>query len=486
MEKLDQRKSIWSWALYDWANSAFATTVMAGFFPLFFKEYWADPGNPNESTFYLGMANSIASIIIAALAPFLGAIADRGTAKKKLLFLFAFLGIIMTGGLWVVAEGHWQMAALFYVLAAMGFSGGNIFYDSLLPNIASEKKVDYTSSLGLALGYIGGGLLFLLNVIMFQKPELFGFIDGEIASLARQINDETLSFEQVKAIIMGLGDSYVQLKADFSAMTGSELDLLKQVTSRLSLAEADAIKTSFLTVGIWWTVFSIPIALWVKEPKLYEPVGIGKAIGLGWEQLIDTLRDIRHLKVVGMFLFAYWLYIDGVDTIVKMAVDYGMSLGFPSDSLIKALLMVQFIAFPAALMYNWFAAKIGIKKAILIAILGYSIITFLGYFMAEEWHFYILAVLIGLFQGGIQALSRSLYTRIIPLKKSAEFFGFYNMLGKFAAVIGPALMGTITLMTGNVRYGILSILSLFILGAYFLMKVNIEEGKQMADEFLSK
>ena len=187
-----------------------------------------------------------------------------------------------------------------------------------------------------------------------------------------------------------------------------------------------------------------------------------------------------------MFLFAYWLYIDGVDTIVKMAVDYGMSLGFPSDSLIKALLMVQFIAFPAALMYNWFAAKIGIKKAILIAILGYSIITFLGYFMAEEWHFYILAVLIGLFQGGIQALSRSLYTRIIPKKKSAEFFGFYNMLGKFAAVIGPALMGIITLWTGNARYGILSILSLFILGAYFLMKVNIEEGKQMADEFLSK
>jgi|TARA_B100001079_G_C16379243_1_gene501228 UMF1 family MFS transporter len=427
VEKLDQRKSIWSWALYDWANSAFATTVMAGFFPLFFKEYWADPGNPNESTFYLGMANSIASIIIAALAPFLGAIADRGTAKKKLLFLFAFLGIIMTGGLWIVAQGHWQMAALFYVLAAMGFAGGNIFYDSLLPHIASGEKVDYTSSLGFALGYIGGGLLFLLNVIMFQKPELFGIPDG-----------------------------------------------------------ATAIKYSFLTVAVWWAVFSIPIALWVKEPKIYEPVGIGKAIGLGWKQLSDTLRDIRHLKVVGMFLFAYWLYIDGVDTIVKMAVDYGMSLGFPSDSLIKALLMVQFIAFPAALMYNWFAAKIGIKKAILIAILGYSIITFLGYFMAEEWHFYILAVLIGLFQGGIQALSRSLYTRIIPKKKSAEFFGFYNMLGKFAAVIGPALMGIITLWTGNARYGILSILSLFILGAYFLMKVNIEEGKQMADEFLSK
>ncbi len=424
---LDQRKSIWGWSMYDWANSAFATTVMSGFFPLFFKGYWANPDNPAESTFYLGLANSIGSIIVAALAPFLGAIADRGSAKKKFMYMFAFLGIIMTGGLWMVQQGQWQMAVLFYVIATIGFSGGNIFYDSLLPGVASEKKVDYTSSLGFAMGYIGGGLLFLVNVVMYLKPELFGIPDG-----------------------------------------------------------ATAIRISFVSVAVWWAVFTIPIWLWVDEPEIYEPVGMGAAIGLGWKQLKDTLKDIRHLKVVGMFLLAYWLYIDGVDTIVRMAVDYGMSLGFPSSALITALLMVQFIAFPSALLYNYFATKIGLKPAILVGISGYGVITFLGYFMAEEWHFYTLAAMIGLFQGGIQALSRSMYTRLIPAEKAAEFFGFYNMLGKFAAVIGPAMMGTITLITGNIRYGILSILVLFVLGAYFFMKVNIEEGQKMAREYLAK
>ncbi|OQY30975.1 MAG: MFS transporter [Chloroflexota bacterium] len=421
-----QRRSINAWAMYDWANSAFATTVMAGFFPLFFKEYWANPNNPTESTFYLGMANSIASIIIAILAPFLGAVADRGSAKKKFLFTFALLGIVATGGLWFVSQGYWQLAVMLYVAATVGFSGGNIFYDSLLPSVASGKKVDYASSLGFALGYIGGGLLFLVNVIMFQKPALFGIPDG-----------------------------------------------------------GTAIRISFISVAVWWAIFSIPTALWVKEPKIHEPVKLGAAFALGWKQLISTLQDIRHLKVIGLFLLAYWLYIDGVDTIVRMAVDYGMTLGFPSSALIIALLMVQFIAFPAALLYNWFASKIGLKKAIFIAISGYGVITFLGFLMMKEWHFYALAAMIGLFQGGIQALSRSFYTRLIPKAKSAEFFGFYNMLGKFAAVIGPALMGSITVITGNARYGILSLLSLFILGAFFLAKVNIEEGQKMAQTYLS-
>ena len=176
-----ERKAIWGWAMYDWANSAFATTVMAGFFPLFFKAYWANPGNPSESTFYLGMANSIASIIVAMLAPFLGAIADQGTSKKKFLIIFAFLGIVMTGGLWMVAQGFWQMAVLLYVLATVGFSGSNLFYDSLLPGIAPEEKVDYVSSLGFALGYVGGGILFLINVVMYLQPEIFGIPNSATA-----------------------------------------------------------------------------------------------------------------------------------------------------------------------------------------------------------------------------------------------------------------------------------------------------------------
>jgi UMF1 family MFS transporter len=373
------------------------------------------------------MANSIASIIVALFAPFLGAIADQATAKKKFLFTFAYLGIVMTGGLWIVDKGYWQMAVLFYVLAALGFSGSNIFYDSLLPGVASEKKVDYVSSLGFGMGYIGGGILFLLNVIMYLKPEFFGIPDG-----------------------------------------------------------ATAIRLSFVTVAVWWAVFSIPVAIWVKEPEIHESVGIVSAVSLGWKQLKQTFKEIRHLKVVGIFLLAYWFYIDGVDTIVKMAVDYGVTLKFPDSALITALLMVQFIAFPCALLFSLLSKKIGVKQSVMAGIIGYGIITFLAYFMSQMWHLYTLAALVGLFQGGIQALSRSLYTRIIPKEKSAEFFGFYNMLGKFAAVIGPAMMGTITLMTGNIRYGIISIVLLFILGGFFLLKVNIEEGSRMAREYLSK
>ena len=417
----ENKRAVWSWAFYDWANSAYSTTVMAGFFPLFFKEYWADPNNPSQSTFYLGMANSIASMVVAALAPLLGSVADQGSAKKKFLTFFAFLGVIMTGGLWMVAQGNWQMAVLFYVIATIGFASGNVFYDALLPGLASEERVDAVSSLGFGIGYLGGGLLFLVNVFMYLKPELFGIPDG-----------------------------------------------------------ATAIKLSFLSVAVWWAVFTIPLILFVPEPKNYENIDFNNAIRMGWVQLVQTFKEIRNMKVVGTFLLAYWFYIDGVDTIIRMAVDYGMSLNFPGESLIIALLIVQFVAFPAALIYGWLASKIGAKTGIMVGITAYSFITLLGYFMTEAWHFYVLAILIGLFMGGIQALSRSLYTRIIPPDKSAEFFGFYNMLGKFAAIIGPALMGTIALVTGSARLSILSILLLFILGAFFLNKVDVNEGKRLA------
>ena len=421
----ENKRAVWSWAFYDWANSAYSTTVMAGFFPLFFKEYWADPNNPSQSTFYLGMANSIASMVVAALAPLLGSVADQGSAKKKFLTFFAFLGVIMTGGLWMVAQGNWQMAVLFYVIATIGFASGNVFYDALLPGLASEERVDAVSSLGFGLGYLGGGLLFLVNVFMYLKPEIFGIPDG-----------------------------------------------------------ATAIKLSFLSVAVWWAVFTIPLILFVPEPKNYENIDFNNAIRMGWVQLVQTFKEIRNMKVVGTFLLAYFFYIDGVDTIIRMAVDYGMSLNFPGESLIIALLIVQFVAFPAALIYGWLASKIGAKTGIMVGITAYSFITLLGYFMTEAWHFYVLAILIGLFMGGIQALSRSLYTRIIPPDKSAEFFGFYNMLGKFAAIIGPALMGTIALVTGSARLSILSILLLFILGAFFLNKVDIKEGKRLAGKGL--
>lgn len=425
MDDKDSRPTIVAWALYDWANSAFATTVMAGFFPIFFKQYWADPADPQHSTFYLGVANSTASIIIAALAPFLGAVADRAGAKKKFLVFFAFLGIVMTGGLWFVRAGLWQLAVVLYVAAAVGFSGGNIFYDSLLPGVASEKKVDFVSSLGFALGYAGGGVLFLLNVTMYLRPEWFGIPD-----------------------------------------------------------QPTAIRLAFLSVAVWWAIFSLPLLFLVPEPAVESPLRLRNAFRAGWAQLRNTLRDLRHLRVVGIFLLAYWLYIDGVDTIVRMAVDYGVALGFPSESLIAALLIVQFIAFPAALAYGWLGGRIGVKRALLVAIVAYGLITVLGYFMREVWHFYALAVMIGLFQGGIQALSRSYYTRLIPANKSAEFFGFFNMLGKFAAVIGPGLVGVATVLSGDNRIGILSVLVLFVSGGLLLARVDEEEGKRMARRYL--
>lgn len=423
------KNALWtkvSWALYDWANSAFATTVMAGFFPLFFKSYWANPDQPTRSTFYLGLANSLASIIIAAVAPFLGAMADQGGTKKKFLLTFTFLGIVMTGGLRLLEQGLWQMAILFFLLANIGWSGANIFYDALLTNVASKKDADFVSSLGYALGYIGGGLLFLLNVIMYLKFETFGFSDA-----------------------------------------------------------ASSIKFSFLSVALWWAIFSIPLWIYVKEPKTSHKLSFYLMIQRGWNQLKCTLRDLVHYRIVMLFLFAYWLYIDGVDTIVRMAVDYGKSLHFSDYTLISALLLVQFVAFPAALAYSWVASKLGTKNAVLTGIIGYIFITFFGYFMKMEWHFFFLAVLVGIFQGGIQALSRSLYSRIIPLDKSAEFFGFYNMLGKFAAVLGPFLMGLVTVVSGNARLGILSILLLFISGGIVLWKVDIKKGEQLVEQSLT-
>ncbi len=423
MKQTGKRKVI-SWALYDWANSAFATTVMAGFFPLFFGSYWADPSAPEASTFYLGSAVSIASIIVAVTAPLLGSIADRGSAKKRMLSGFAWLGILSTGGLWFVSQGNWLFAALLYVLGTIGFSGGNIFYDALLVSVADKDKVDFVSSLGFSLGYIGGGLLFLVNVIMYTKPELFGIPDG-----------------------------------------------------------STAIRIAFISVALWWALFSIPVFLFVPEPVTGRASGIAQAVREGFSQLSNTFMHIRKLKVLGLFLLAYWFYIDGVDTIIRMSVKYGSSLGFDSSALIVALLLVQFIAFPGALLYNFFASRAGIKTAILTAIAAYGGISILGFFMQTEVHFFLLASLVGLFQGGIQALSRSFYARLVPVSRAGEFFGFFNMLGKFAAVLGPFLMGAVTLFSGSSRLGILSIILLFIAGGVLFSKVDLEAGERMAADF---
>ncbi len=419
----DSKREILAWSLYDWANSAFATTVMAAFFPIFFSQYWAYGSDSAVTTFYLGLSNSLASVFVAAMAPVLGAIADRGGYRKKFLIFFAFLGSTMTGALWLVGMGQWPVAVVFYVLATIGFSGANTFYDSLLPSVASEKKVDFVSCLGYSLGYIGGGLLFLINVLMYIMPEKFGISDS------------------VKAV-----------------------------------------KLSFLMVCIWWLVFSLPIFFFVKDTKK-DKLAIRQACKEGFLQIATTLKSLKKLKNTGLFLIAYWCYIDGVDTIIRMATDYGTALGFPSESLIVALLITQFVAFPAAILYNLFGKKIGIKQAILVAIAAYAMIAIVGFFMSRVIHFYILAVIIGLFQGGIQALSRSYYSRLIPQNQSSQFYGFFNMLGKFAAIIGPLLVGIVTLITGQQRYGIVSLIILFILGFVLLRRVDDEQARKEVNSF---
>ncbi len=421
----DSKRSMLAWACYDWANSAFATTVMAGFFPVFFSAYWAVGTSSEEGTFYLGLANSLGSLIVALLAPFLGAIADWGSYKKRMLAFFAFLGSVMTASLYVLSMGSWPFAVLFYSLAVVGFSGANTFYDALLPFVASERKVDFASSLGYSLGYIGGGLLFLVNVLMYLNPSWFGFASQEAA-----------------------------------------------------------IKASFVIVGIWWVVFTLPLLFFVKEENHRQTIGYREAIHKGLGSTFRTIRSFRQLKTIALFLAAYWLYIDGVDTIIRMAVNYGTSLHFPSESLIIALLITQFVAFPSALAYSAFGKKIGVKQALQVAIAAYAIIAILGFFMTKPIHFYILAIIIGLFQGGIQALSRSFYTRLIPKQYSAEFFGFFNMLGKFAAIIGPLLMGIVTLATQSTRAGIFSLVALFIGGYFLLRKVDEEQGKAEVQAFL--
>ncbi len=402
------QKPIFRWALYDWANSAFATTIMAGFFPIFFKQYWSAGVDASLSTFRLGVANSVASFILAVLAPLLGAIADRGGARLRFLLGFTVLGVVASAGLFWVEQGAWQWAAAMYVAASMGFWGGLIFYDSLLLDVSPRTHYDLVSGFGYGLGYLGGGVLFAINVWMTLQPEFFG----------------------------------------------------------LSSA-AQAVKVSFLTVAVWWSVFALPLLFGVKEQAAARPLPFKQALAGGFSELAKTFHEIRRYRALLLFLIAYWLYIDGVNTVIKMAVDYGLALGFPTNSLIVALLIVQFVGFPAAILFGWLGNRYGTLSGIFIGIAVYVCVTIFAVFMDDVREFYYMAIAIGLVQGAVQSLSRSYFGSLVPKDRAGEFFGFYNMMGKFAAVLGPALMGTTALLIGT-RYSILSLVVLFIAGSALL------------------
>ena len=410
-KKLD--KSAWSWALYDWANSAFATTVMAGFFPIFFKSYWASDLSDAESTFAIGSVNSLVGLIIAFSAPILGAFADAGESKRKFLFSFGLLGIITTGYLFFIPDSSWQLAIVFYGLGVIGFSGANVFYDSLLVTVSKEEERNRTSALGFSLGYLGGGILFLINVIMFLYPSWFG--------LKNQI---------------------------------------------------DAVLWSFMLVALWWFIFSLPIYLNVKEPiQSSSSKSINRIVKEAFSSLLNTARSIKEYKSAVVFLLAYFLYMDGVDTIIRMATSYGSDIGLSATSMIQALLLTQFIGFPATLVFGYYADKFGYKYSLSFAIIVYIFVVLFSSQMDTALEFYVVACVVGLVQGGVQAISRSFFSTLIPTNKAAEFFGFYNFIGKSSVFIGPFMVSGIALVSGSPSYGILSLLILFIPGLILLWMV---------------
>ena len=399
-----------SWALYDWANSAFATTVLAGFFPLFFKSYWASDLDDVTSTALLGTASSIVGFIIVMIAPFLGAMSDISNKRKLFLLVFAFVGIFSTGLLFFTPQGNWEWSLFIFGFSMIGFSGANIFYDALIVDVSSESDRNMVSAMGYSLGYLGGGILFSLNVAMYIYPSFFG-IDSQV----------------------------------------------------------NGILYSFLSVSIWWFIFSIPLFIFVKEKTLKnELTGINNLIRESFYRIFKTLKEIRGYKEVFIFLIAYWFYIDAIDTIVRMAVAYGSDLGLDAQYMIIALIVTQFVGFPSTFLFAYLANKFGLILMLTIGILIYIFVCIYSLFITTTIDFFVLATLVGLVQGGVQSVSRTIYSRLIPDNKSAEFFGFYNLIGKSAVVVGPALVGWTAYIFNNPKAGIISLLILFIPGIILL------------------
>lgn len=424
MKKVLLSKPVLSWALYDWANSAFATTVMAGFFPVFFSALSGDI-SAKDSQFWFNMTLAGSSVLVAISAPLLGAIADRGGNRKRFLVTFAMLGVVMSAGLAWVHAGQWWVGLLLYGLGTIGFSGANVFYDSMIVDVSDEEDFDVVSAFGYAMGYVGGGLLFTLNVLMAQKPEMFGLADA-----------------------------------------------------------GAAVKASFISVAAWWALFTLPLLFGVKETPTENKASRWQAVREGMAQLMGTFREIRQLRVLLIFLVGYWLYIDGVNTVIKTAVFFGdRVLGLDQGSLVLALLLTQFVAFPAALGFGWLGKRIGPRPAILIGLAVYIAALFYAWhWLKDSGDFYNLAIAIGLVQGGVQSLSRSLYARLIPKSKTAEFFGFFNMVGKFAAILGPLLMALVVVLGADERDSILALTLLFVVGGLLLWRVDVAAGSRAAAE----
>ncbi|WP_070120370.1 MFS transporter [Bacillus marinisedimentorum] len=418
-----KKKEIFSWTMYDWANSAFATTIMAAVLPIFYYDVAAKNLERTTATSYYGYSQSIAMILVAFLAPILGALADYSSSKKKFLRFFAYMGILASILLAFTGEGDYILVSVLLIIGTIGYSGGNVFYDAFLPEVAPREDIDKVSARGYAFGYIGGGLLLLVNLAMILKPEMFGIPNTLIAT-----------------------------------------------------------QISFASVGVWWFIFSLPFFRNVEEKVIVKRKMTGSPVTIAFKRLKETFTEINQYKNLLIFLVAFWLYNDGISTIIKMATIYGRDIGIGSNDLIAALLITQFVGIPFAFLFGWLATKISPKRSLYIALFIYVIIIIFGYFMQTALHFYMLAVTVGFVQGGSQALSRSIFGSMVPENRHAEFFGFYGISAKFSAIFGPFVFALVGQLTGSSRLGIVSLLIFFVAGIFLLTKVDIEKGKLEASE----
>ena len=418
--------------MYDWAASAMQTTVMVAVFPIYFVKV-AGHGLPEGgATQRLAAINSIALVVIALLSPVLGAMSDYGGSKKRFLAAFMLVGVAAVAGMWLVHTGNVGLASWLFVLSLIGVAGSFVFYESLLPHIARGPEIDRVSTAGYALGYVGGGILLALNLAWIQQPAWFGLPAGP-----------------------GLDESAATLPA----------------------------RLAFVSVAVWWVLFSIPLFRRVPEPpaRLESDETRGQsAIRVAFVRLGETFRELRGYRQAFLMLLAFLIYNDGIQTIIKMATAYGTELGIGQSALIGAIVLVQFVGIPCSFLFGALAGRIGAKPALFLGLAAYTVISVLGYYMRTATHFYLLAGLVGVVQGGTQALSRSLFASMIPPHKSGEFFGFFSVFEKFAGIFGPLIFAGTIAATGSSRNAILSVIGFFAVGGAILMLVNVDAGRRQA------
>jgi UMF1 family MFS transporter len=416
------RRELRAWALYDLANSGFQTTIIAAVFPIYYRRVAAAGLPEAEAMSRFAWATALAILIVAVVAPVLGAIADHSAVKKKMLAAFASIGIASAFAMFSVTEGEWRFALVLFVIGNIGIAGSIVFYESLLPHLVSADELDRVSAAGYATGYLGGGILLGINLLMIQQPGWFGLADAGIGT-----------------------------------------------------------RVSFVSVGVWWMIFTLPLMIVVPEPgSLASSKRQRLSIVQGVRGLMQTLRELRHHRQAVLFLLAFLVYNDGIQTMIRVASIYGESIGLDTGTMIAALLMTQFIGVPAAFGFGALASRIGPKRGILLGLAVYTLISALGYYMTTSMHFFLLAILVGLVQGGTQALSRSLFASLIPRQKSSEFFAFFGVFERYAGVLGPALFAIVVSRSGSGRSAILAVLFFFVAGAALLFPVDVAEGRRSA------